>query len=126
MLAKADQELQGRIEQVIAHLELVPRHFGVLVLLSESGALRQKTIAADLRLDRTTVTYLVDDLEARGWLERGCDPDDRRAHAVHLTPAGEDALADLRPRMRSAEGDFLAPLSTQECDQLRALLNRLI
>lgn len=125
-LAKANQELQVRVETATSQFEITPRHFGLLLLLSEDGAMHQTAIAQGLRLDRTTVTYLVDDLEARGWVERGRDPNDRRAHAVHVTPSGETLLAELRPRAQTAEVEFLAPLSTQECDQLKALLARLI
>lgn len=126
MLAKAQQELHGHVEQIMAHLDITPRHFGLLLLLNQKGALRQTTIAEDLRLDRTTVTYVVDDLEAKHWVQRDCDPDDRRAHAVQLTASGQDTLAQLRPEADTAEQAFLAPLSDDECTQLKALLRRLI
>lgn len=125
-LAKAHQELHLRLEQAIAQWQITPREFGLLLLLNDDGAMHQTAIAENLRLDRTTVTYLVDALEARDWIKRDRDPNDRRAHAVRITPAGKQALAELRPRAQAAEQEFMAALSIPECEQLRALLARLI
>lgn len=126
VLSKAYQELHARFDAETGSYGIVPRHLGVLLLVTRRGALRQSEIADALRLDRTTVTYLVDDLEARGWVERGRDPEDRRAHAVSATAEGERVLEELRPHVEAAERAFLEPLSAAESNQLRSLLARLV
>lgn len=126
VMAKAFQELHARYERETHSYGIVPRHLGVLLLTTRRGAMRQSEIADALRLDRTTVTYLVDDLETRGWVQRAPDPDDRRAHAVSVTQDGEKVLEELRPHVQAAEQGFLHPLSETEQNQLRALLARLV
>lgn len=126
VMAKAFQELSARYARHTEGYGIAPRHLGVLLLTTRRGAMRQSEIADALRLDRTTVTYLVDDLETRGWVQRAPDPGDRRAHAVSATADGERVLEELRPVLQAAEAGFLNTLSANEQAQLRALLARLV
>lgn len=81
-----------------------------------------KTVAARLRCDRSTVTFLVDRLAERGLVERMEDPNDRRSKALRLTAGGK--------RMRTrALNEVVAhsPLSTlndKDLGQLLALLTK--
>jgi DNA-binding MarR family transcriptional regulator len=126
MLGKARQELIGRLDPLAAPLGLTIRHFGIGLLLSRRGALRQTELADMLRLDRTTVMNMVDELERAGFVRREADPKDRRANAVTPTPLGKRWLEKLRPQAEKAERDFLAPLTEAEQDTLRNLLERLV
>ena len=126
MLGKARQELASRLDPLAAPLGLTIRHFGIGLLLTKRGALRQTELADMLRLDRTTVMNMVDELERAGFVRRETDPKDRRANAVTATPLGKRWLEKLRPQAEKIERDFLAPLKTDEQDTLRELLMRLV
>jgi DNA-binding MarR family transcriptional regulator len=47
-----------------------------------------------LRIDRTTMVALLDDLEAKGYVARQRHPHDRRAFLVHPTDSGRLAKVD--------------------------------
>jgi DNA-binding MarR family transcriptional regulator len=126
MLSKAHQEIFDRMGRVIAPSGLTPRHFGLLVLLHRRGAMRQTDVADAVRVDRTTVMNLVDELEAAGLVRRGADPSDRRANAVKVTAKGSQWLEKLRPQAEAVEQRFLEPLTAPEQDTLRELLTRLV
>lgn len=126
VLAKAFQELHARFETETASYGIEPRHLGVLLLTTKRGPMRQNELSDALRLDRTTITYLVDDLEQRGWARRHPDPDDRRARRVQVTDEGAHVLEALRPHVESAEAGFLDPLTEKQSEQLRALLAKLV
>ncbi|MBD8608362.1 winged helix-turn-helix transcriptional regulator [Aeromicrobium sp. CFBP 8757] len=100
-----------------------PRGFQVLVNAS-SGAdcSNQATIAHRLGIDRTVMTYLVDDLEKAGLVERRPDPADRRARQVVRTAAGEATLDDVRRRMAAVEDVVLGSLSADDAVAFRRLL----
>ena len=53
------------------------------------------------------------------------DPDDRRRHAVHLTPAGRETLGRAQEVAARALEDVLAPLDQRERDTLKRLLRKL-
>jgi DNA-binding MarR family transcriptional regulator len=45
-------------------------------------------LAARLYLDKSTTSRVVDTLQRKGYVRKGCDPDDRRAVLVLATPRG--------------------------------------
>jgi DNA-binding MarR family transcriptional regulator len=101
-----------------------PRGFQVLAVSAQGECRNQATIATRLGVDRTVMTYLVDDLEAAGLVERRPDPADRRARQVLLTSKGRQVLTDSSERLADVERDVLSGLSADEAGMLRELLVR--
>jgi len=71
---------------------------------------------------RQAVSQLVQDIEAKGYLERGADPDDGRAVLVRHTAAGRRLLADALETMAAIEGRYEDAIGTAKMKQLKALL----
>jgi DNA-binding MarR family transcriptional regulator len=93
--------------------------------IAAAGACRnQAGIAEHLGVDRTVMTYLLDDLEGARLIERRPDPADRRSRQILLTAKGERRLARLGARIAEVERSLLADLTEPEARQLRALLGR--
>jgi DNA-binding MarR family transcriptional regulator len=67
---------------------------------------------------------MIDHLEQRGLAKRLTHPDDRRAFAVTLTPKARRLLPALHEQGRQLEDQISAPLSAEERDKLRHLLQR--
>jgi DNA-binding MarR family transcriptional regulator len=99
-------------------------HRGYLVLATaqQSSCSNQAALAQQLGIDRTVMTYLVDDLERAGLVERRPDPADRRSRRVVLTDASQDVLATAGDRVRSVEASVLGALSDDDATVLRHLL----
>ena len=126
LLARAYQRQQRLFEAHTRDFDITGRDYGLLLMLESNPGLWQSEIADLMGLDRTTVTYLVDGLQKRGWVAREPDPADRRAHVVTMTTDGRTALESIRPAAAAAIDEVLAPLDETERDQLRALLTRLL
>ena len=90
---------------------------GVLRRLA-CGPRRISALAVDERVTQPAITLLVNRLQERGWVLRGEDPADRRAVLVGLTPAGEDALAQLRSEYRALLHDEMAELDDHQIETL--------
>ncbi|MEU2100699.1 MarR family winged helix-turn-helix transcriptional regulator [Nocardia sp. NPDC019255] len=98
----------------------------VLKMLADVGPRSQRVLSETLRIDRSVMVGIADDLEAAGYVRRERDPADRRAYAVTITEAGQQALA----RAEKAVPDYLsrtfAVLEPEERQQLVRLLGKLL
>ena len=99
-----------------------PRGYQVLVAAARGNARNQLAMAQQLGVDRTVMTYLLDDLERAGFVERRPDPADRRSRQITLTKAGGEQLCGLERALRAAEEDVLAPLDALDRPVFRRLL----
>jgi DNA-binding MarR family transcriptional regulator len=103
-----------------------PRGYQVLAAAVRGELASQLALAQHLGVDRTVMTYLLDDLEQDGLIERHPDPADRRARRIVATTAGRQLLDELDRRLQAAECEVLAGLEN-EADRhtFRALLRQL-
>lgn len=90
-----------------------------------AGDLRMRELARRLGLATSTVTRLVDRLEAAGLAERRSERPDRRTVLVGLTTGGREALDAVLARLRSLAGDLLTRLAPHEQRELVRLLAKL-
>jgi DNA-binding MarR family transcriptional regulator len=97
-----------------------PRGYQVLSTAAQGTVGSQLALAQHLGVDRTVMTYLLDDLESAGLIERRADPTDRRARRIVATQKGIGLLANLNDRLRAAEAQLLAPLGTETRHAFRA------
>jgi DNA-binding MarR family transcriptional regulator len=112
--------------EALADLPGGPRGYQVLASAAGDKHRSQQALAQRLGVDRTVMTYLLDDLEAAGLIERRPDPSDRRARRIVATAHGGDTLARLDLQLRAAEDQVLSGLDTGEDRQVfRRLLRRL-
>src|ERR1700728_3722137 len=76
-----------------------PRGYQVLTAVGRSDPRSQLELANHLGVDRTVMTYLLDDLERAGLIERRPDPADRRARRIVATTAGRELGCGLAKRL---------------------------
>jgi DNA-binding MarR family transcriptional regulator len=101
------------------------RGYLVLATSGRGEPSSQLALADHLGVNRTVMTYLLDDLERAGLVERRPDPTDRRARRVVITESGRTLLHEAKSRLCRAEDELLGPLDEQERATLRTLLQRL-
>ena len=95
----------------------------VLLRLTQ-GPLTLRDIAEFTGVDAPYATLIVDNLEARGLVERTAHPGDRRRKLVTLTPAGQRAAAHASHIISQPPAGF-SQLTDAELTLLESLLARL-
>ena len=100
----ARKQFAARLES----LDLNLRMWGVLNVLDVEGAITQHALGRSVGVDPSSMVATIDELEARGLVERRRHPNDRRAHALYLTEAGTETLARGRALARQAQDDAAA------------------
>ncbi|WP_431908746.1 MarR family winged helix-turn-helix transcriptional regulator [Amycolatopsis thermoflava] len=98
----------------------------VLKMLAAVGPCSQQVLSEELRIDRSVMVGVADDLEKAGYVRRERDPRDRRAYAVTITHAGREALEQAEAATPGFLDRTFAALSARERDQLAALLGKLL
>src|SRR5256885_10817557 len=98
-------------DAVVSDIPGGPRGYQVIVAAIQHQADSQGALAQRLGVDRTVMTYLIDDLEKAGLVERRADPLDRRSRHIVATTQGQQLWAATEKRLPQVEDHMLAPLS---------------
>lgn len=113
-----------RAESAMAPLGLRSRHLVALTVLRDHGSGSQQALAATLRIDRTNLVGLLNELEAEDLILRRRSTDDRRRHIVELTAAGAQRLAEAESALAAAEDEVLGALDPEQRETLYRLLQQ--
>lgn len=100
------------------------RGYQVLSAVVHDEQPNQLSLAARLGIDRTVMTYLIDDLVGAGLVERRLNPSDRRQRRIVATPGGEQTLTEVEGRVGDAERSILAALGEEDRHVLCTLIRR--
>jgi DNA-binding MarR family transcriptional regulator len=125
LLSRSAHRLRAKFESRVEPMGLRSKHYGVLILLQD-GPMTQVEIGRNLWVDRTTMVAIIDDMTRLNFVERARHPDDRRAYAVTLTQSGREALKQAIQTVNEVEAEVFAPLSMEEREQLRILLQKIL
>ncbi|OPG12398.1 MarR family winged helix-turn-helix transcriptional regulator [Microbispora sp. GKU 823] len=98
----------------------------VLQMLDAVGPCSQQTLSEELRIDRSVMVSVCDDLEQAGHVRRERNPRDRRSYAVTITDSGRRRLAEAQTSIPAFLEDAFHPLTPEERGQLSVLLGKLL
>jgi DNA-binding MarR family transcriptional regulator len=96
-----------------------------LAELARDGPLRQVELARRLRLEKSTVSRLVANLTARGWVHRRPAVEDGRGMTLELTEAGVLAAATQAQARRARFTALLARIPDEQRSAVVQALQRL-
>jgi DNA-binding MarR family transcriptional regulator len=122
---RVQQILQAAVDEALRPHGLTFARYEALVLLSFSqrGSLPMRMMGERLQLHPTSITNIVDRLEADGLVRRLRHPSDRRTTLVEITPAGTERLEPATAAVMDA--DFgLVGLAEPDAEKLSAVLTK--
>jgi DNA-binding MarR family transcriptional regulator len=122
LLSKAHLRVHNRANDALEPLGLTVKHYGLLTLLVHEGPVSQGRLGEVMRIDRTTMVALIDDLERAGHVDRTRNPEDRRAYALAATATGKRVQRRAATLMKRVYDETLAPLSARQRLELRRML----
>ncbi len=126
LVRRAHQRSVALFMEEAADFDVTPVQFAILHALLEQPGEDQVTLATRVAFDAATSGSVIGRLEARGWVRREPDTQDRRRKLLWITPEGEAAVLRMRPAAQRVQERLVAPLTPQEQAQLNALLTKLV
>lgn len=119
-------ELGRAVAHRLANSDIEGGTLFLLRLLNRLGPARVTELAAQSRLDTSTVSRHVQNLERRGYVVRTPDPDDRRAHRLALSPEGRCAMEEMTQASLQTLEALLADWPSEDVEQFSRYMSRLV
>jgi MarR family 2-MHQ and catechol resistance regulon transcriptional repressor len=125
VMARAHVAIQTHAAADIARHDLTLAEFGILEALYHRGPMLLGEVQRRILVSSGGITFLVDRLAAKGYVERRACATDRRARYAALTAEGERLIADIFPAHAAAIERAMSGLSEAEQRQTIELVKKL-
>ncbi|CQR48279.1 HTH-type transcriptional regulator MhqR [Paraliobacillus sp. PM-2] len=125
VLSKAYRSVSDQVADDIRKKGLNTTDFGVLELLYHQGNQSLQKIGDKILLASGSITYVVNKLESKGYINRIPDESDRRITYASITEKGEALLNDIFPAHWKQIETIMNGLTEEEKLQAIQLLKKL-
>lgn len=124
LLHFADVDSHAGLTARLEPLGLTPVRATAIVYIGRHDGCDQMALGRALGVNRARAMKIIDDLEARGAVQRRSGRD-RRSNALHLTPLGGELATRIEDITLAHDEAVFGALSADERDALRRLLGKL-
>ncbi|MFN3937862.1 MAG: MarR family winged helix-turn-helix transcriptional regulator [Gemmobacter sp.] len=125
LLASVSSAASEEFYRTVREAGLKPPEWRLLGSLDGDDGAPVTRLAALALMEQSRMTRLVERMEARGFVRREADAEDRRRVRVFYTEEGRALAARLIVAARAHEARILGLLSAPEAARLKALLEKL-
>lgn len=126
LIRRAHQHSVAFFMDETAGFDITPVQFSILNALMDTPGADQVTLAARVAFDPATSGSVIGRLEAKGWVRREADQNDRRRKLLWVTPEGAQAVQQMKRAVARAQVRMLEPLNATEREQYMRLLGKLV
>ena len=115
---KVFQEMSTRLDQ----FDVTPVQYGVMYCLWEGGKNKPKEIAAELQLENSTISGVLERMEKKVLIERQVSKEDRRFIEVVLTGKGQALREPILTTVEEVNRDVMSVMPEKEQEELKDAL----
>ena len=124
VLMKSSKAVQDQIKKDIDSYGMRTSDFTVLEALYHKGRQTVKQISDAVLINTGSITYVIDKLETKGFLERSDCKEDRRVVYIQITDQGKKFMDEIFPKHQLVIEEIFSDLSLEEKEYLIELLKR--
>ena len=125
VLSRAQRAISERTQADLEQHGISITEFGIMEALHHKGPMLLGEVQRKILVSSGGITFLVDKLIERGYVERKLCPTDRRARYAALTRTGAALMKEIFPAHAAAIRQAMSGLSQAEQKEATALLKRL-
>ena len=125
VLSRATKVISEESNKIIEQFGLNPTEFGVLELLHHRGRQPIQKIGQKILLRSGSMTYVVNRLEEKGYLQRIFCEEDKRITYIEITDVGVSLVEEIFPDHVKKIESLMSGLSKEEQEQTIELVKKL-
>jgi MarR family transcriptional regulator for hemolysin len=125
LMSQTTRQWRRVLDQELQPLGLTQATWMALLHISRApGPPRQKDLAASLALDTSSLVRVLDALQVAGYIDRA-EHSDRRAKTIHLTPLGEEVVAQVEQVASATRQRLLAGIPQSQLETAHGVVSRI-
>lgn len=97
----------------------------LLLALDHLGPVPQIILARAIGIDKSTNGHVLDNLQARGWIERQACAEDRRRALIRMTDSAREVIPSVREGFAALQKELLATVPDDDVERLLDMLYRI-
>lgn len=97
MIVNTGRKITQNVTQLFLSHNLTAEQWSLLITIHKEDGISQKELAERTEKDPANVTWMLDQLERKGFVSRVTNPEDRRSFSMYITPNGQEAALELMP-----------------------------
>ena len=129
LLSRATWAMNNAVNRLVrenGHTDISVAYFAVLQALWESDRMSITDLGEEAQLEKSTMTSLIDRMEASGLVRREDHPTDRRAYQICLTPRGRELEKKLDEVVSRVYKHLTRGISEEDLQKAIKVCKRLI
>ncbi len=124
-IMRASNLLVGDLKKTLKNYPINVTEFAVMEFLSSKGEKSIQEIRDRILLASGSATYVVDNLEKKGYVNRKISQKDKRVTYIKLTKIGENLMDDIFPIHKINTKKIFDDLTEEELDALKEILKKI-
>lgn len=125
VMLRASQSVTDLVKKDMQQYGINPTEFAVLELLYNKGDQPIQKIGKKILLASSSITYVVDRLEEKGFAKRIDCPEDRRIKFASITDVGRDFMDEVFPKHGDRIKEIFGHMTEEEIDRAIDLLKKI-
>lgn len=114
LLSAAQNTVFKHLGSKLAPFGLTPAQYGVLNCLWSGEADTPKQLSERLRIEASSISSILDRMQANELIERNIDQNDRRAIRIDVTLKGKELQEDITRIIEDINNDFMKSLNPEQ------------
>src|SRR3954466_729959 len=114
------------LAEILEDEDMPVSQWAVLTMIDNHPEIDQSRLAEVVSIDKTNTGRMVDQLEAKGLVERLPNDSDRRVWLLRCTPLGSKPRMGLRPRALATQDQLLSCLEPADRARFIDLMSRVV
>lgn len=125
VMLRATQSVEDLVKKDMRTYGINPTEFAVLELLYNKGKQPIQRIGKKILLASSSITYVIDQLEKKGLVERLDCPDDRRIKLASITQKGREFMNEAFPKHEKRIEEIFSNMTEEEIDVAIEIFKRI-